>query len=609
MIFKHVIELLRYYRLLAVAVVLCATLAAAGTSMLRLKLSPKYTATAKVAVLPTEAEYTFGRESGSGPRATARGLTSTYMEYLKSRPVVEAALAKVEAAAGPSAEPVEVSAPVALVKRGIGFARRIYRTLDSGKYVPSTEHGRKTKKLMDAIELHKVVDSYILSIQVSLDDPAASAAAANALAEAYVDRVSEQLAISAGEIGGFLQQQIAERETELTSLLAEEEQLKRGLGVSSIDEERQHLLGQLETARQKLLDAQDEESSAGAALGALQRVDIAQSGRSLRELSQERSEAEGRSQAARRSMQLRQGNVDEIERQLAALRGKEEPLLEVYRQMDQTKSELAELQKRMLSTNLTRSSAMAQVRVVDPAVPPVYASSPRVVRNTAAGFAAGIVLALFCVFLIDTVSGTVKTSADLARVVGARNLSALSSSMVRKATDPSGPLTNGKRRFLEDVGSELERGLTVLRAFEASSIQVTGFLPPVRLSETALAIGTALASTDRRVACTVPDYRISGETTRMLGAGGQEEADADDFDPDEAERPPVWATNGRRRPIRLQCLQPVSADLHLAEAARRSEVLLCVVPAGQVQEQDLEEFHQRASAVGLSALCFVLLNG
>ena len=95
----------------------------------------------------------------------------------------------------------------------------------------------------------------------------------------------------------------------------------------------------------------------------------------------------------------------------------------------------------------------------------------------------------------------------------------------------------------------------------------------------------------------------------MLGANGQEDGEAEEIETDDVEAPPVWATNGRRRPIRLQCLQPVSADLHLAEAARRSEVLLCVVPAGQVQEQDLEEFHQRASSVGLSALCFVLLNG
>ena len=198
MIVQHVVQLLRYYRRLALAIVVSGTLIAAAASVTRLMVSPLYTAAAKVAVLPTEAEYTFGRETGRGPRATARGLTSTYMEYLKSRPVVEAALDNVAQETGAADEPEVESALARRIKGLAGFARRVYRTLDSGKYVQSTARDREVSELMGAIELHKVVDSYILRIQVSLENPEAAAAAANALAEAYVERVSEQLATSAG---------------------------------------------------------------------------------------------------------------------------------------------------------------------------------------------------------------------------------------------------------------------------------------------------------------------------------------------------------------------------------------------------------------------------
>ena len=97
MIVQHYLQLLRQYRGWIATFVVVAAALTALFSVVLLHLAPTYAAAASVVVIPTEAEFTFGRESAAtGPRSTARGLTSTYIEYIHSRPVVEAALERIE---------------------------------------------------------------------------------------------------------------------------------------------------------------------------------------------------------------------------------------------------------------------------------------------------------------------------------------------------------------------------------------------------------------------------------------------------------------------------------------------------------------------------------
>ena len=615
MIVQHSLQLLRYHRRLVIGIVLVSTLATCGLSVARLLIAPVYTATAMVVVLPTEAEYTFGREASGGGQNAARGLTATYMEYLRSRPVVESALAKVRAAsAGSGGEPKPESALARRVKGMIGFARRIYRTLDSGSYVPSTEEERELSRLSKAIDLEKVADSYILKILVNLDDATASKVAANALAEAYVERVSQQLATSAGQIGGFLEEEIRKREQALQALLDQAEQLKASGGITSLTEERQRLLAERDTARQKLVDAQQEVNAAEAELLALERVDSLKSGRNPAELSQQKSAAEARLDAAKRTIATRQGSLNAVDRSLEKLGDKEEPLLELTRKIDGTKAELADLQGRALSTHLTGSSANAQVKVIEPAVLPVYHSSPRVVRNTAAGLFAGVLLALFAVFVIDTVSGKVKTAADLERIVGSRCLEVLPAALVARTTAPEGR-TLETRESLKSVGSGIERGLAVLGAFESSVIQVTGFVDSALLGDVAVTIGTAIASQGRRVLCTLTDRLASVDVTRKIVGDARRPAAAR-ADGERTAAPAedatevdirLWARSDSDRQIRVKCLQPVSADLMLKDAATRSSVLVCVLPTGRVAESDVHDLMQRAMEAGFRSVGFVLL--
>jgi len=131
---QHYLQLLRHYRFLALTVIVVVTALAAVSSALLLALSPVYTATATVAVIPTQAEYSFGSEVSRGPSGTARVLTATYIEYLKSRPVVARALEKLRPQIGEDGSPS--SAFARFVTDGSSFVRRMYRIVDSGRFVP-----------------------------------------------------------------------------------------------------------------------------------------------------------------------------------------------------------------------------------------------------------------------------------------------------------------------------------------------------------------------------------------------------------------------------------------------------------------------------------------
>ena len=276
-----------------------------------------------------------------------------------------------------------------------------------------------------------------------------------------------------------------------------------------------------------------------------------------------------------------------MDAELKQLNAKEEPLLSVQMQINDVQQELAELRDRMLTTSLTGSSAMAQVRVIDPAIVPLYPSSPHAVKNTAAAFLAGLLMSVFIIVLIDSLSDTVKTTADLERLIGTRSLGLLRHKSVTQATRPTeGNSSNDAQ--LEALGGVLERGLMMVRAFEAPMIQVTGFLESARLCEVSVAICKALAS-QRKVHFRLPPD-ISPPSF-LAGVQG---------DPSkQAPAPPDS--------VRIECLHPVSAELNLAKAAGQSPALVCVLPAGKVSELAVRDFHEKATESGLTAISFILL--
>jgi uncharacterized protein involved in exopolysaccharide biosynthesis len=633
---QHYLQLLRHYRRGIFAIIAVMTAAAVLIGIVGLSVSPKYTASASVVVMPTEAEYTFGRESSGGPRNTARGLTATYIEYLKSRPVVEAAFEKVKAKMAAGSTAADAGGLAGFVKQVRGTAAWLYHVLDSGTYLPLPPREAAIQEFTESISLQTVADSYILKVEVTLKDPKTAAEAANALAEAYVQRVSQELATSVGQIGEFLREQIALREKELEALRATEERLKAGVGSSSLEEERDSLVRARETERQKLMDAQTQLDAAKADLDVLENQDMATSGRSLADLSVARAAAISRREAAMKNVEMRQRGIRDLSATLEVLKQKEEPLLSVQRRLEMVKEDLAQLNTRMLSTDLTRSTALTQVRLIDPAVAPTYPSSPRVLVNAALGLIAGLLVGLMLLVLVDTLSESVKTTADLERVTAHRSLGLIprrlltnsvegrisrrlgvrrrlralaggleqfarqrgAAQFVSRVTDQAASISAWHRleqkARLRVLGADLERRLTMVSAFDTMPLQVTGFLDHRELASVTVSIAAALASQGRRVVCRLPDNVPTPETVSAV------EGDNLVFGADET--PDLL-----HHVIRIKCLAPVSADLSLARAADRSRTLICLVPVGEVPERDVENFQRRALDAGLSALSFGLL--
>jgi uncharacterized protein involved in exopolysaccharide biosynthesis len=590
---RHYLELLRFYRRSILVFVVVATVLACAGGTVRLAVSPVYSATASVAVLPTAAEFEFGRDTGAGSRSASYGLAATFMEYFRSRPVVEAAVDRISAGAdaGPTQAPGGVGG---LAKATARKLSRLYRRLDSGGHHTKSDREKEIDRLSEAIRLEPVPSSFILRLSVRLEDPAVAAASANALAASYVERVSDQFANSAGEIGGFLQRQIELRETEMKALNAREEELRRGFGSASLETERLRLLDTRERDRQELLRTQGELQSAEAELEVLAEENPLQSGRSVAELNTTRALAEARRQAAERSIQLRRESLDGIDATLAAVENKEEPLGEVQRRIVVVSEQLAELQTRMLTTNLAGTSAMATVRVIDPAVAPLYPESPRVVRDTVAVMLAALLLSLVFIVMADTLSETVKTTADLDRITGTRSLGVLPVSAITSGSSPTGAWAKRASRRLSRFGADLELGLVLLGEGDERVVSVTGFTEPDRIGVAATTVGAALAARGLHVSCALPDGVEPSHRARQLVLGRLDFSD----------RTPPDDPDG----LQVVGLAPVSARLRLADSSTVSRPMVCVVPVGQVDERDVAAFHERARKAGLSALAFALVR-
>ena len=590
---RHYLELIRYYRRPILVFVVVATMLALALGMLRLAVSPVYAATASVAVLPTAAEFEFGRDTGAGSRSASYGLAATFMEYFRSRPVVEAALDKIAAGTDPGPTE-EVGGVAGLVKGTVRGLSKLYRRIDSGGHHTKSPREKEIDRLSEAIRLEPVPSSFILRVSVRLENPADAAAAANALAASYVERVSDQFAISAGEIGGFLQHQIELRETEMKALNAREEGLRRGFGSASLETERLRLLDTRERDRQALMTAQAELQAAEAELEVLASENPLQSGRSVAELNTVRALAESRRQASERRILLRRDSLDGIDATLAAVENKEEPLTEVQRRIVVVTEQLAELQTRLLTTDLAGTSAMATVRVIDPAVPPLYPESPRVVRDTLMVMMAALLLSLVFVVLADTLSETVKTTADLDRITGTLSLGILPVEVITSLSSPTAARVKRASRRLARFGADLERGLVLLGEGDERVVSVTGFAEPESIGVAATTVGAALAARGLQVSCALPKGVEPAKRVRQLVLGRLDfSAERRSEDPDG---------------LHVVGLAPISARLRLADPSTHDRPMVCVVPVGQVDERDVAAFHERARQAGLSALAFALVR-
>ncbi len=80
------------------------------------------------------------------------------------------------------------------------------------------------------------------------------------------------------------------------------------------------------------------------------------------------------------------------------------------------------LRSQLIELELAGEATIEQVRVIDPAVPPLHPASPKVVPAGVAGGTIGFLSCILLIIVLDTFGSTARTSMDMTRVVGSRFL-------------------------------------------------------------------------------------------------------------------------------------------------------------------------------------------
>lgn len=574
MMIKHYLELLSHYRRLLIIIVATTTLVAAVFSVVLLHTTPLYTATASVVMLPTEAELTFTRGwLGFSQYNPANVLSQTQMEYLLSRPVAEKTLKKIAEGIAAAPKKTGFSARIRSAMRGArALFWRTFLTLNSGKFVPLDPYEEALQTLRSGIDIKMIEGSYVLQIEVTLPNPELAADASNALAEAYDEMMAEQSIHVASKLASFFDKEIAVREALIDSLSRKEYELRQTLDVVSLEDQKQYLRNALDAERQALTAAQVSLAELDARMMALrdEQGDIQQR-RILARLDEEMTmEGVTRTEMQER-VSVRRRNIASLRAEQEDLARKEKPLTDVTTRKESVERDLENLRDRMLNVGMASSSQLSQVRVINPATVPLYPSFPKVVYNTAIGFVAGLLLGFFALVLIDTTSGTVKTFADLRRLVGARALARLNSPVIAQAT---GKDARGRKNLLMGVARNLSGHLLAADVDAPSRIEVTGFAE----EDTAAAAATlaaAMVERGKRVVCRLPKSVPLPES--IMGSGDKYRL----LFTNEAEGNDPGA-------VLIECATGASPWNRFSASRPAGGALVCVVRAGELLEEDLQ---------------------
>lgn len=431
MILSHYLQIVWHYRKISAILFFSVTLGVASLGTVLLYATPIYTGIAKVSLLPTESELAFTRTFvQSSQFSPANMISQTHIENLISRPVAEGAIKRLLDTFG-APETSDVGGLVDRVRRGLQGAkraiRRVYNILNSGRHVPLDPYTDAILTLQDSVEVEMVEGTYILEISVSWDDPRIAAAAANILAEAYVDRVREQTVAASDALEAWLEDEVDTNTRRLAGLQRAEAELKRELGIVDVAQERQSLLVSRETERSRLTDSETELRAYD------ERMRTMAEGRETLRLA-------GRESVLTDSLALydatradlltriaaRSDKIEAIDKALEGLNEDESKLDGLRIQRQAVADEVAKLKDRGFALRLARTDGLSNLRMIEPATPPFYPSFPKVVLYTILATVGALALVAFVVVALDTLTDSVKTTADLQRLFGERALGVVS---------------------------------------------------------------------------------------------------------------------------------------------------------------------------------------
>ena len=416
----HYADLLRLYWKSILACAVGAGLLAHVLSSLLLEASPIFQASVSITMQPSDEELLFNRTfMGVSQFNPATIIAQSHVERLLSRPVAQRALDMLLAESGGGLGVPEVTT---FSKLKAAFWRT-YNTLNYGYHIPPDPRAQMVSDIQELLDIEIVEGSYILNVTVSYGNAKIAAAVANVIAEAYAEEARADFLHEANEVVATIGTQETETKTILNERLARREEMARLIGVNDVPTERTVALEARQSARTELREAQIQLAGDTAEVGRLRHSVAQQTDPTLLGQIQENIVlGEASIERWTNTVALRERALSEVDASLGDLQRAEQQLSEIDLSIQETELDLEELQRRRIALDLATKARLSQVRVINPAVEPVYPWFPKVLINTVLATIVGAVLAVAPIFAVDVLGSQVRTRHDLEQIVGPRAL-------------------------------------------------------------------------------------------------------------------------------------------------------------------------------------------
>lgn len=427
----HYTELMRHFWRTILLGALVAGGLAFGVSMVLLRAMPLYEASVTMNMQPSEEELRFNRGFlGVSQFNPATIIAQTHVERLLSRPVARRAIEILVEASGGEMP----AAPPSAFRRIKAEIWRWYNILNFGYFKASPVEETYVSDLIGATEIELVEGSYILLVSITLDNPELAARAANALAQAYVEKTREEFQADAARVDASLEQVIDEREGELAALQSERQASARDLGIANIDRERTIMLDTRASARASLQATEVDLALLDTTIDSYQSsIASASDAESVRRLRQSLSETEASRTALQERLRLSRENVTRADDALLQLDAAQATLAEIDQRIAVVEDDLRELRNRSVGAKIAREAELSQVRTIDVAGVPLYPKFPKVLINTIVGTILGAILVLMPVIAMDVLGDRVRTTEDMRQSLGNRALPPITRGLLRAA--------------------------------------------------------------------------------------------------------------------------------------------------------------------------------
>lgn len=193
-----------------------------------------YTSFTDIRIIPTGAELSYARSALGGSRdAQSTALVQTFAETLTSDRVVQAALERVATITEDDKEETSPPPETSGTDRFKGYLSRAANQLNYGEV--TTQPADELSRIRRSITVDNIKGSFVVRVSVKMKKPQRAAAFASALVDAYTDILNDENTGAQNRIRASYRARLVEMDAELSSIIADELELREKLGAVDLE--------------------------------------------------------------------------------------------------------------------------------------------------------------------------------------------------------------------------------------------------------------------------------------------------------------------------------------------------------------------------------------